>query len=125
MTGGVMKRCLVLGWLILTASLVGHAFRLESQVEHSPTVAQCQADQRLWLSKLETLPADTGLPSYTSLSLWAIEMDNCQQVDPKNQWLYYNVHGEISDVQASRMVRFVGRHGLWNKFLAEDAAGKR
>jgi hypothetical protein len=40
-----MKCLLVLASLILTASLVG-------QVEHAPTVAQCQADQRLWLSKL-------------------------------------------------------------------------
>ena len=113
-----MKRSLILASLILTASLVG-------QVEHAPTVAQCQADQRLWLAKLEALPPGTNLPSYTVLSLWIKEMDDCQQVDPPNQWKYYNVHGEVSDVQASRMIGFLGRQGLWSKFLAEDAAGRR
>jgi hypothetical protein len=112
-----MKRLLILGVFVLAA--VGQ------DVQHAPTVAQCQADRRLWYSKLEALPADTNLPSYTTLSLWASEMTDCQQVDPRNQWLYYNVYGEISDVQASRMTRFLGREKLWSKFLAEDAAGRR
>jgi hypothetical protein len=52
-------------------------------------------------------------------------MTDCREVDPKNTWLYYNVTGEISDVQAARMVRFLGREHLWAKFLAEDRNGKR
>jgi hypothetical protein len=115
-----MKFILILAVVVLVASL-----SVGQDVQHAPTVAQCQADQRLWFSKLEALPADTNLPSYTTLSLWAIEMTDCQKVDPKNQWLYYNVYGEVSDEQASRMVRFLGRQNLWSKFLAEDAAGKR
>jgi hypothetical protein len=31
---------------VLTASVAG-------QVEHAPTVEQCQADQRLWLAEIE------------------------------------------------------------------------
>jgi hypothetical protein len=115
----MMKRLLVLVSLILTVSLVGQ------EIKHAPTVAQCQADQRWWLSKLETLPVDTDLPSYATLSLWSSEMVQCQKVDPPNEWKYYNVEGEVSDVQASRMIKFLGRQGLWSKFLAEDAAGKR
>jgi hypothetical protein len=114
---GTMIRLLVLA-LILTASLVG-------QVEHAPTVAQCQADQRLWLAKLEAPNPDTNLPSYTKLSLWISEMDDCREVDPPNQWKYYNVHGEVTDFQAARMIKFLSRHGLWKEFIAEDAAGKR
>jgi len=113
-----MKHFVALALFFLTVSVT-------AQVEHAPTVAQCQADQRLWLAKLEALPTDTGLPDFTTLSLWSSEMDNCQRVDPINRWLYYNVHGEISDVQAARMIRFLGRQGLYSKFIAEDADGKR
>jgi hypothetical protein len=112
------QRLIVLIGLLVAPSLVG-------QVEHAPTVAQCQADQRLWLSKLETLPVDKDLPSYTTLSLWNNEMGQCQKVDPPNEWKYYNVEGEISDVEISRMIKFLGRQGLWSKFIAEDAAGNR
>jgi hypothetical protein len=66
-----MKFTLVLGWLILTASLVG-------QVEHSPTVAQCQADQRLWLSDLEE--PHNSLPVYAVLGQWNVEMSVCEKV---------------------------------------------
>jgi hypothetical protein len=32
---------------------------------------------------------------------------------------------ESTTVQAGRMLRFLNRQHLWDKFLAEDAAGKR
>jgi|HubBroStandDraft_6_1064221.scaffolds.fasta_scaffold517911_2 hypothetical protein len=48
-----MKRHLVLGCLVLAASLAG-------QVQYAPTVAQCQADQRFWMSKLEAEPFNPG-----------------------------------------------------------------
>ena len=113
-----MKRLLVLGWLIFTASLVG-------QVEHAPTVAQCQADQRLWLAKLEVAPTDTNLPSYDTLRRWESEMGDCGEVDNSNYWKYYNTREEASEVQSSRLMKFLIRHGLYDKFIEEDAAGKR
>jgi hypothetical protein len=116
--GGTMKRqrLLVLVCLILTASLVG-------QVEHAPTVAQCQADQRLWFSEIEG--ESSTLPKYDVLSEWAIEMGECKTVDPANFDKYYNLHGEIDAERALRMMHFIERHGLWTQFKAEDAAGKR
>jgi hypothetical protein len=112
-----MRLVLVLVF-VLTASLVG-------QIEHAPTVAQCQADQRLWFSKLEDLPVDTNLPSFTILRQWSDEMTNCKEVDPKNAWLYFNVQAESDTIQAARMMRFISREHLWDKFIEEDAAGKR
>jgi hypothetical protein len=73
-----MKRLLVLGWPILATSLVG-------QVEPAPTVAQCQADQRLWLSQLEAQPPDSKLPDFNTLTHWETEMTQCQMVDSASQ----------------------------------------
>ena len=48
------------------------------EVKHAPTVEQCRADQRLWLSKLGTnVPAPN-----TELDNWLIEMGYCKKVDP-------------------------------------------
>jgi arylsulfatase A-like enzyme len=114
-----MKRQrLVFGWLILTASLVG-------QVEHAPTVAQCQADQRLWLSKIESDPNQSTLPPYSVLNKWRGEMLDCADVDPDNKMRYYSTGGEFVDAGMKRLMDFLTRHQLWDKFLEEDAAGKR
>jgi hypothetical protein len=61
-----MKRISILALMFVAVS-VGQ------DVQHAPTVAQCQADQRLWLSKLEAAPPDTNLPSYTTplLRFWS------------------------------------------------------
>jgi hypothetical protein len=114
-----MKR-LVLTGLILTASVVG-------QVEHAPTVAQCQADQRLWLAKIE---ADanrdkTGLPNIYAMRAWGLEMTQCKDVDPSNRFKYYNTEAEISTDEMLRLRHFLDRHDLMEKFIEEDAAGKR
>jgi hypothetical protein len=110
-----MKRCLVLGWLVLTASLVG-------QVEHAPTVDQCQADQRLWLSQIE---GDNSKLSFDVLRQMAGEMDKCSEVDPANERRYYGTMAEASAAMALRLSKFIERHQLWAQFEAEDAAGKR
>ena len=52
-------------------------------------------------------------------------MIDCEEVDPQHRWQYYNVRGELAFVEAFRYGHFLERHGLWEKFLAEDAAGKR
>lgn len=112
-----MKRLLILVSLILTASLVGQ------DVQHAPTVAQCQADQRLWLSEVEG--DSSQLPNFSTISAWGREMTNCEKVDPDNQHKYYNTAAEIMAEQESRLMDFVNRHGLGDKFVAEDAVGKR
>ena|SRR6266436_4236917 len=113
-----MRRYLVLA-LILTASLIG-------QVEHAPTVAQCQADQRLWLSKIESDPTNQlTLPTYSVLHKWEGEMRDCEDVDPDNKLRYYNTAEEISSAETTRLLDFLTRHQLWDKFLEEDEAGKR
>jgi len=114
----MMKRRLVLSWLVLTASLIGQ------EIKHAPTVAQCQADQRLWLSEVEEGDSPR-LPKYNVLSEWDREMTDCATVDPNNKWTYYNTGEEIAEMQDTRLVHFVRRHGLWTQFKAEDDAGQR
>ena len=97
---------------------------IPQEVEHAPTVAQCQADQRFWISKLE---ADHGLDDVTvpTLIAWEHEMIKCEAVDPPNRIQYYNTWGEATAIEAWREHDFIKRHGLDEQFLAEDAAGKR
>jgi hypothetical protein len=110
-------RYLMFGFFLLTTSIAG-------QVEHAPTVAQCQADQRLWLSKLEE-NTPQQLPSFTVLNKWKNEMNDCQSVDPSNRLKYYNTQSETDAEQSKRMINFIDRQGLLDKFLKEDEAGKR
>ncbi len=107
--------------LLFTMLWVGKTHTQE--VKHAPTVEQCRADQRLWLDKLEGSSA--SLPNYLTLAGWFHEMHECKSVDPENQRRYYNVCGEISSEQFVRLTGFLERHGLYDKFIEEDAAGKR
>jgi hypothetical protein len=93
------------------------------QVEHAPTVAQCQADQRLWFSKLEE--PEPKLLAFDVIREWSHEMLDCEKVDPENKLKYYNVEGEVEAEKVSRLAAFINRHGLWEQFKTEDAAGKR
>jgi hypothetical protein len=115
---GMMKRLLVVGCLVLSASLTG-------QIEHAPTVAQCQADQRLWFSVIERENSSELVPAFDILTQWHHEMRDCEKVDPDNKWTYYNTGAEINAEKITRMVSFLDRHGLWGQFKNEDAAGKR
>jgi len=73
---------LILGVVIvLTSSMLGG-----QDVQHAPTVAQCQADQRLWMSKIESDPTNQlTLPTYSVLHKWEGEMRDCEDVDPRQQ----------------------------------------
>jgi hypothetical protein len=111
----------VLLFLIMTTSLFG-------QVKHAPTVAQCQADQHLWLSKVETSAANDSvtLPGYSLVDEWAQEMGDCIDVDPENRLKYSSTASELRIEQFLRLKHFLDRHdGLWEKFLTDDAAGNR
>jgi len=110
--------CLVFGWLVLTVSLIGQ------EIKHAPTVAQCQADERLWISSVEHHNDDT-LPPLRVLWNWALETEDCQKVDPDNQRLYFNLSSEIIALRLTRMSHFLDRHNLYQQFVQEDEEGKR
>lgn len=110
-----MKR-LLFGWLILAVSLT-------AQVEHAPTVAQCQADQRLWDFKF--LHEREKLPDVTMLQKWNSELRDCLTVDPPTQLQYIFTVDEIDAETELRMLHFLQRHSMIADFKTEDAAGKR
>jgi hypothetical protein len=97
---------------------------LTQEVEHAPTVAQCQADQALWMAKLQR---DHGTDDVTVKALWAWEheMGQCMDVDRPNHSKYYNTEGEATAQESLREMDFIVRAGLRDQFFAEDAAGKR
>jgi hypothetical protein len=111
-----MKYFVALALFLLSASVT-------AQTEHAPTVAQCQADQGLWMQQLQDL--SHPLPGFHVMTARYKEMENCTKVDPANEVQYYNTSSEIQANQLTRLFNFAQRHGLWDKFLEEDAAGKR
>jgi len=98
------------------------ATSLAQQVKHAPSVEQCRADQRVWMEKLEHSPSDSD---YETLIGQASEMEECASVDSQNERRYHSVEHLIVTIQAARMMSFLARHDLVDKFLAEDRAGKR
>jgi len=105
---------------LMLAFLVGTS--LAQEVKHAPTVEQCRADQKLWLSKVEDPSASE---SSRVLDGWGTEMIECLTVDPTFENRYYNTAAEIHSEQLSRVVNFLSRHNLYTQFLHEDQAGKR
>lgn len=110
------------GVSVLTVSLASG--QPAQNVEHAPTVEQCQADQAYWFSKLEQTHGTNDV-TYDTLQGWHREMDKCLAVDPANHWKYYNTMSESDAEVATRLMKFVNRHSLWQQFLDEDTAGKR
>jgi hypothetical protein len=94
------------------------------EVQHAPTAAQCQADQALWLSKLETRGGTSDIVVQT-LHKWQNEMSDCETVDPLNKLKYFNTETKIEAELEGRELSFIHRHNLYQQFLDEDAAGKR
>jgi hypothetical protein len=97
------------------------------QVKHAPTVAQCQADERLWMSKLEQTqpkPSGTRDVSYKVLQSWIDEMGDCEAVDPDESNRYINVTHETLSEIAIRYRNFLWRHNLEDQFIQEDESGK-
>jgi hypothetical protein len=52
-------------------------------------------------------------------------MAECRTLDPENVRQYYHTLGDLGFDQASRLEHFLDRHGLYDKFIEEDKAGKR
>jgi hypothetical protein len=111
-------------WLLLAIAVPLQS--INAQVQHAPTVEQCRANQKLWLSKLVE-PGTTGLAKVTfdELDGWFLAMDECQKVDPELTWRYYNTKGEATNEQLFRLMHFLDRHNLRDQFIAEDKQGKR
>ena len=112
----------VLAFVILVPSIAAN-----QDVEHVPTVAQCQADQRLWLAEIEESVQDHSahLPGIHGIREWEQEMSDCQKVDPENRLRYYHTERELMVEEKMRMQDFLHHHQLWDKFITADAAGER
>jgi hypothetical protein len=111
-----MKRLFAVVCLALTASLAG-------QVEHAPTVAQCQADQRLW--DYQIINQSEKLPATKVLQKWNSELQDCMKVDPQNRLQYFVTVDEVDGEILVRMMHFLQRHNTLKDFVSEDDAGKR
>jgi len=61
------------------------------EVQHAPTVEQCRADQRLWLSRIE-VPTVTS--DYMEIRAWGHEMHEWESVDPTFFNLYHKTASE-------------------------------
>jgi hypothetical protein len=113
----------VLAFLILIT-----AIPMKSQIEHAPTAPQCQADQAVWLEKLESPgvgPGTTDDVTFTTLIEWNKEMGMCGTVDPSRRFQYVSTSKEIFAAVAIRYQDFIDRHDLYPQFIQEDSAGKR
>jgi len=93
------------------------------KLEYAPTVAQCQAAQAVWLSKIES---DHGLQDMTvpTLHAWGQEMRKCAIVDEQNYVKYKETQVDAVSVIATREFEFIKRHGLLKQFQDEDASGQ-
>jgi hypothetical protein len=116
-----MKRFWLLILSVLSVSIVG-----SQEVKHAPTVAQCRADQRMWLSKLGQTGASDPIVdvSYKEMFDWERELMDCKRVDHPNNNGYFITAAAIDAERASRLASFLYRHGLMDQFYAEDAQGK-
>src|SRR5215472_8064643 len=107
-------------WLVLLL-VIPYQSIFAQEVKTHPTVEQCQADQKLWSSKLEEAPDS---PRYSELNDWANTMLDCMKVDPSLQFQYLNVVAEARAEINHRFELFLTRHQLYNKFLDADKQGK-
>jgi hypothetical protein len=111
-------------WLLLFFVSASFNPLAAQQVEHAPSIEQCRADMRLWLSEVEDENQRLRL-SYLELSNRADEMSQCRSVDPEFYFKYYNTSAENAHTRLVRFIHFLDRHGLIKQFLAADEQGQR
>lgn len=110
-----------LGLMLLTASAV-------FAQEHAPTIAQCQADQRLWSN--ESIHATSGTGFDLTIKRYSIvelidrsqEMMACMSVDSKDLSTYSSTAMLICTQIESRLTRYIKETGQAEKY---DAWEKR
>lgn len=126
--------------LLLACVFASSMFAIPQEVTHAPTLDSCTADLNLWTSQLPGWPTSTGEQDQEGTrSLTAHEitkraayLNDCGQAYPG---LNKNRPGELSALASlgliyeseiqRRLFRFLDRHGLYEKFTQENAAGKR
>jgi len=68
---------------------------------------------------------DKNIAEFFAFAAWQDEMLQCLAVDPENHLKYSNTQSETEADIELREGDFINRHGLFEQFIAEDAAGKR
>jgi hypothetical protein len=66
--------------IVTTILILATAPAFAQQVEHAPTVAQCQADQRLWLSRMEDTNDKLKDVTFKMLSAWTQEISSSPHI---------------------------------------------
>lgn len=108
--------------IALTASIpLLRATEPQQTLEHAPTVEQCQADQKIWLTEM----TQSNDQSFSTLGQRFTEMRQCIELDPAHNTRYYNTGSQALYLQALRETDFLTRHNLYDQFIEEDAEGKR
>jgi len=93
--------------------------------DHAPTVAQCQADQRLWWNQLDNDKEAISKLTVRQLNERSGEMNQCGIVDKQHVESYSRTAAMFHLEIENRLRRFLERHGLMKQFVDEDRAGKR
>ena len=104
------------------AALVWFASAISFAQDHTPTVAQCQADQQSWSSATDE---SISRLSFQNLRERVVEMSQCAVVDEARAYHYMNLVSQYLLAREVRLDNFLERHNLTAQFLAEDGAGKR
>jgi hypothetical protein len=108
--------------LVVFVTILGSAGIANAQSNPVPTVLQCRADEATWLSYFPNRVVDI---SYKTLDSWAMEMDDCVNVDFVNAQKYSTTEGMILETMGTRAIRFIVRHHTVDQFLQEDDGGAR
>ena len=95
-------------WLLLV--IVAPLQFIHAQVQHALTVEQCQADQKLVLSRLNS--NERTLVTYKEGYGWFLEMQDCLSVDPENQARYYNTMSETSAMLNTKVRSYLERQSM-------------
>jgi hypothetical protein len=120
---------------LLVVVIVSFNALWSKEVKRAPTVEQCRADQKLWLSRIsddakaeeaEGLrePVAASI-SFQQLNFCSLEMHDCARIDPEFKKEYCQTSDAAVVTANNRLVHFLYRHNLNEQFLAEDAQGKR
>ena len=116
-----MKTTIIVAVILLFAGSI-------AQAQSVPTVEQWRADANAWRPHGRT-DIENGPVPYTELLSRATEVRMCGMTytddtqNPNFKWVIlayvYNYAARV------RLVEFISRHNLGEKFIAEDEAGKR
>jgi hypothetical protein len=110
--------------------LLFSAYSTAQEVKHAPTVEQCSADVKLWSAEAGMMAGqkiDFDSEPVETVEARGEEMTKCSVIDQSEEFNRgYEQFSDAADlVVKERMWNFLERHGLYQKFLAEDREGKR